>query len=167
MANGDCPIKKSSLVTARAVVQPKLNAVPVRILNLTEEPVVVHRDTKLAELEKLEETMVAGIEPTTNASPQSSCVTDQKRQLLWGLVEGADAELSSEEKETFFHLLLEYADVFAESDEDLGHTDMLEHSIYTGDSPPVRKRVRRIPPHRKEELHQLLQGMLDREVVQP
>ena len=34
----------------------------------------------------------------------------------------------------------------------VGHTTLLEHHIDTGDSPPIRRAPRRIPPHLKEEV---------------
>ena len=67
----------------------------------------------------------------------------------------------------FFHLLLSYADVIADSTADLGRTDKLQHSIHTGDAPPVRQPVRHIPPQRQDEVLTLLQEMLERGVVEP
>ena len=42
-------------------------------------------------------------------------------------------------------LTCEYADVFALNQSELGCTDVIHHSINTGDSPPLRQPVRHIP----------------------
>ena len=76
-------------------------------------------------------------------------------------------ELEPQQKEVFYQLLVSYADVIAESPTDLGQTDCLQHSIDTGDTPPIRQPVRRLPPQRRSEVQQLLQGMLQSGVIEP
>ena len=43
--------------------------------------------------------------------------------MLEGLVEENGANLTSGEREQFLALLLEHADIFASSEQDLGHTN--------------------------------------------
>lgn len=52
-------------------------------------------------------------------------------EQLWKLAEENGTQLTGEE---FFTLLMQYADIFATSKTDLGHTDKLEHKIFTGDA---------------------------------
>ena len=73
-------------------------------------------------------------------------------------------ELSPEEREIFYNLLLKNADVMASSTEDLGRTNKLCHHIDTEQAAPIRQAVRRISPHRREEVKRLL---LKQGVVQP
>ena len=94
-------------------------------------------------------------------------VVEEKREMLWRLVEQSGPELSGEEKEMFFHLLLSYADVFAVSMTDLGRTTKLKHSIHTGNAAPTRQPVRPISPHRRDEIRTILTEMLKKEVVEP
>ena len=87
--------------------------------------------------------------------------------MLWSIVEGTGENLSSAEKEQFYGLLLEYSDVFASSNADLGRTDRLKHSIDTMGSHPICQPFRRVPPPQREEMCQLLSDMLERDVIQP
>ena len=87
--------------------------------------------------------------------------------FLWHIVETSGAQLDQEQKDQFFVLLSEYADVFAQSSTDFGHTDRLRHEIYTGSSPPVRQAARRLSSHRRQEVKKLLKTMLDSNVIQP
>ena len=56
------------------------------------------------------------------------------------------ASIESGEQESLFALLLEYADVFALCNDELGRTNVLQHQIYTGDSLPIRQHFRRVCP---------------------
>ena len=60
-----------------------------------------------------------------------------------------------------------YADVMVSSTSDLGRTGRLHHHIDTGSSPPIRQPVRRISPHRREEVKELLSQMSGRGVIEP
>ena len=162
-------VGKMGLVTARSVVQSTTGRTPIRVINLTQQPTTLHRGTKLAELEEVDECLIAATEPKKVSEDREriSHVSAEKLKCLQELASNAEIDLSEEEKEVFLELLLEYADVFAVSDEDLGHTEQLQHSIHTGDSAPIRQSTRRVPLHRKQEIHDLLQDMLKRKVIQP
>ena len=82
------------------------------------------------------------------------------------MVEECGGELTQEQKQQFFLLLLANADVFAD-DDNPGRTDMVKHRVNTGNSPPIRQPVRRIPAHKREEARHLLQDMLAKGVIQP
>lgn len=62
-------------------------------------------------------------------------------------------------------LLHRWSKVFAAHEEDCGHTDTVQHQIYTGSAPPSREWYRPVPPSLFPELRKLLQGMLDSGVV--
>ena len=49
-------------------------------------------------------------------------------------------------------LLCKYHNVFALNDSELGETDVVTHSIYTGNAPPVRTNPRRLPYVLRKEL---------------
>ena len=120
---------------------------------------MVYAGTELATLEQVE-ARVESVCAVSSGGPAT--VSEENREMLWKLVEESDPELSGEEKEHFLHLLLSYADVFAVSTTDLGRTDKLQHAINTGDSPPTRQPVRRISPHRRDEVRKILDQMLEK-----
>ena len=65
------------------------------------------------------------------------------------------------------NLLLEYADVFAKSADDMGRTGLVKHRINIGDAQPIRQRARRLPIHQRKEEQALIKEMLDRQVITP
>jgi len=62
--------------------------------------------------------------------------------------------------------LVQNQDVFARSSEDLGHTNLVQHKIDTGSSPPIRQNPRRIPLHKREIVDREVKRMLDAGVIE-
>ena len=153
--------KNSAVRVARALVTPEQKEVPVRLLNLRDKSIIVRKGTAVA---KLDAVSAGTVGPTFVSAVQCGAeVSEEKQQLLWKVVENAG--LPEYEQEQLFALLFDYANIFVSDQDDLGHIGKIEHKINTGDSPPIRQPVRRIPPIRQDEAHSLLQGMLQNGVI--
>ena len=73
-------------------------------------------------------------------------------------------EMPSRSELKFF--FLEYQDLFAKYDYDLGNFTAINHSINTGDSLPIKQRIRRSPSKFEGE-EENLKKMLDSGVIKP
>ena len=62
-------------------------------------------------------------------------------------------------------MVTQYADVFALDSSELGTTDVVEHHIHTGDSPPVRQAVRRTPFALREKIEEMVAEMEEQGVI--
>ena len=152
--------KQPHLAVGRAVVEPSSTDVPVCVLNVSDEPVTLYAGAVIATAQPVE--LPTGVNAADQGfSPQ---VDDAKIQLL---VDGCSTNLSAGERDLFYGLLLKHADVLASSTADLGRTDKIHHRIDTGTAQPIRQPVRRISPHRREEVKVLLEQMLANGVVEP
>ena len=100
------------------------------------------------------------ITATNNLSPE-------KKEMLRQMVHEAESQLTEMEMEKLLQLLLSYADVFADSQEELGCTDVSQHQIHTGDARPIHQAPRRIPAGQREEVRTLLQNMQKRDIIRP
>ena len=70
----------------------------------------------------------------------------QKRLCkLFELLKLNESGLAAEELCSLKELISEYSDIFALDPMELGCTDLITHSIDTGDSPPIRQPLRRTP----------------------
>ena len=160
-----------SVLVAAAVVSPlqgdALCSVPIRMVNPLSTEVVVHKGTKIATVEKMDEWMLAPIQLTETAAEEIPEVPMHKQDVLHEIAEQCGVGLTVEEKSQLFHLLLAYADVFADAEDGLGRTGVVKHSIVTGDNPPIKQPCRRVPPTKREHVRQLVQDMLKKDVVQP
>ncbi|CAG2195664.1 unnamed protein product [Mytilus edulis] len=64
-------------------------------------------------------------------------------------------------------LYKEYSSIFSKSSEDIGLTDLVEHTINTGNHPPVRQRPRRIPLARMKDAEAEIQKMVKQDIIEP
>ena len=62
-------------------------------------------------------------------------------------------------------MLLEYADLFALDPSELSSTGIVQHSIDTGDSPPIRQPARRIPFALRGKVNEMVTDMLQQGVI--
>lgn len=78
-----------------------------------------------------------------------------------------DSHLEKDQKKSLLKLLREYEDIFSKSSSDIGRTDVVKHNINTGLESAIKQNLRRIPMHKKQEVKELLNDMLEREVIRP
>ena len=137
--------------------------VPVRLLNPSPDRMVVYKGTKIATVEEMDEIphqAVLAVQPEEKEVPHS------KRHTLSKMVEKYASDLTVEQKEQLFQLLVEYANIFADEGE-LGRTDQITHEINTGSAPRIRQPIRRVPVCQKTELKDLLTDMEKKKVIRP
>ena len=75
--------------------------------------------------------------------------------------------MDQSEREQLRSLLGAYSDVFALDSSELGSTELVTHTIDTGNHHPVRQSARRTPFALRTKVDQLVQEMLDQKVVEP
>lgn len=75
--------------------------------------------------------------------------------------------LSQTERTLLQNVLQSYADVFAKNEFDLGSFTAIEHSIDTGDSRPIKQRLRRTPACFADEEEKHLNKLLGADVIEP
>ena len=94
-------------------------------------------------------------------------VHDRMPDYMKEMFEKSITGLTSEQAEEFGQLLLEYVDIFAKHDLDLGCMKGVEHHINTGNHQPVKQKLRRTPLGFEAEEEKHLQKLLDGEVITP
>jgi hypothetical protein len=86
---------------------------------------------------------------------------------LGKLLEKYSRTLSKEQSKQVSELLLEFKELFAVSDSDLGHTDRVKHKIETGASRPLKQPPRRTPVSLREEVDKDVENMLEKGIIEP
>ena len=76
-------------------------------------------------------------------------------------------DMEEHQKKALEDLVQEFSDVFFTSKQDLGWTDWVYHSIYTGNQAPIKQAPRRLPIHYKQEVDQMLEEMHRQGVIEP
>ena len=84
--------------------------------------------------------------------PLTVCSTYTESLVRYGRVKWCKLNLSKPQQQQLHILLFGYSDVFATNNSNLGRTSLLQHTVQTGDSPPVRQHTRRIPHYQWDEV---------------
>ena len=130
-------LKHSDLMIATAVVTPG-DLIPMRVMNLTGQPVMLYKGTKVASLCGVEE-VVSCQQSVPVSAVHGDCdeMPPMLEEVFQSLLE--NVSLTSDQQDILLSLLIDYADVFAVSDDQLGRTNVLQHEIYIDNVSPIRQ----------------------------
>ena len=139
--------ENTGLVVARTLVDPSGWKVPVLVSNFGQETVMVEPFSEIGMIAQ-----VSAIQPTMDQLPHPSCDPLTLPEHLHGLLERTSSDL----------------DLFPIPDSALtGHTDAVEHTIDTGDSPPVRCAPRCMSPQKITQEEVCIEEMLSGGQIEP
>ena len=154
--------------------------IPLRVLNLTDYPYTLYKDTVAAMCEPVDlveaphiwKNNVAFFQERDKGSSLTNALDDDGEtpsvpEHLSDLFQRSSHLLALDERSQLAQLLTDFADVFAVSSDDLGHTSLVTHQISTGSSLPIRQPARRLPLHKRAEADILLKNMLKKGVIEP
>ena len=173
---------KQQILTGCAVVQTNARHITVPLMNTSDETHVLRKGTvigimratsKVCTQETPYDPLGLGRDrvsklPNSSNSPNCQqtkppCTLDHVAPLMNDLATDITQAQRTELQET----LLEYQDVFSSGPEDVGLTDMVEHTIDTGDSRPIRLPPRRLPISKQQCEADEISKMLQKGVIEP
>eukprot|EP00731_Ephydatia_muelleri_P022232 Em0014g823a len=159
-------MERHGLMVARSVsfVSKGSKEVLVQLLNPSSFPIVLHKQEVVGTLHSLDEhnSMACSAGVDTQGSHNTS-VQSIAKQLVDKVAEG----VTDNEKDELQQLFLKYSGILSQYEGDLGRTDLVYHHIVTGDHKGIKQSGRRLPFHQREEVKELLDGMLERQVIEP
>ena len=135
-----------------ALVHVEGDLVPFVVRNVTAEYISI---PKRAEIGQLEVGFAEQREPDY-VGPDGPQITGQRFAL-------ADSSLTDEQRARAQAVLDKYASMF---DGHLGHTNVLSHTIDTGNHSPVSQPARRVPPHLRNELRAQIDELVRQGVLE-
>ena len=126
----------------------------------------------LGELQPAQELPPTG-DPTESASVMVRQVLVQggegkgrKKELLQ-VLKVDESRLTNVELTQLRRLVEEYNDIFAMDDSELGETNVVHHSINTGEHPPIRQAPRRVPFVLRKKIEEMVDEMVQKGIIQP
>src|SRR5271167_5220726 len=75
------------------------------------------------------------------------------------------SDLDDKQKAQLVKLLTEFSDVCSQGDHDLGRTNIINYTIDTGDTPPIKQPLRRTNPIQTKQIEEMVQKMLEQGVI--
>ena len=164
---------RKGVFLSEAAVEPDAdNCVVVVLENHRCEPVEVEEGQVLGRLHEAKLWVDIGNESQEEQGDLVSAVmqSDFTKERMQRLKDGWQVEersLVGEEMKSLKSLVCEYADVFALDSSELGSTDLVTHTIDTGDSPPIKQSARRTPFALRQVMEEMVEKMLEQGVVEP
>jgi len=148
---------------------------PIRVMNVSSRPVELKSGSVVANLQPLE--VVNEVEGDTRRkttlSDQTSATADNDKgqqkipEFVEYLMRGVDDSLPESASLALSDILKDHADVFSQSEYDLGRTNIISHHIDTTDARPVRQPLRRYPPAHLEAISTHVDNMLNQGIIEP
>lgn len=154
---GGGEIASKGLVIGRTLVDAEKDIIPVRVYNSGDSPCDVEEGVIVGMISTAE------IESPESRSQKSDDIPPHLKDLYDRSIHNLDPQYHHQVKSC----LIDYADIFSKTSQDIGRTDIVQHGIKTGDARPVRQKSRRHPHCNQEEIDRQVQDLLDREVIEP
>ena len=145
------------LQITRTLIAIRVLEVPVRVMNVLHHPVTWEKGAMVSSLEQM-----VVMTPTTEETRPAPDLT-----FKVDLLDAVDEEIQPAEKEAVSQLLDEFEDVFERGEYDLGSTDIVEHTIDTGDYKPIRQPLRRNPLPNLQAITEQTSEMLRQVLIEP
>ena len=162
-----------SVLIANTLVSLKNETLPVRIMNSSNDEILIKKGTVLGKIEE-----VINILPLSDEEVDSDKICSQnclrvnnlraKKQMpehLKELFDKSAGQLTVEQASRLRDLLTENSDLFANSPSDLGKTNVVEHTIDTGTAKPIKQAARRPPRTLAGKEDEIIQEQLKAGVI--
>ena len=148
--------EKTPVLVARVIARPQNQEVPLRVLNPTKEPQTLYKDMTIASVQEFEELPPRPCQPLPKED-----TTAFLNMFEW------PTDLEETELFRLQALMIEYHEVFAKSDADLGCLTECPHRIELLDKPPTPARPYRIPRAQEATLKEQLDKLLEANIIRP
>jgi len=153
---------------ARAIVPVHNNSSFCRVLNPTNATVYLKRHTPLGITSSLPINAVC--EYTKSTSPQPTPLIDSSTQLQELQAKGLQVDatgFSDAQRDQLIALLYANRDLFTSDLSELPGTDVMTHTIDTGDARPIRQRPYRHSVEARKEIDRQIDVLLESGIIEP
>ena len=159
----------------KVVAKPTEGAIPVRLFNLSPIPKTIFHGSTVGEFYPLFEegnqscpdfcyfiATEKGGKPAMCSAVGCESTLPPVKQLF----PIDNPSLTEHEKESVYEILERHPAVISGSKSDLGEAKEVEHSIDTGDQPPIRIPPRRLPIHKRDVIKKEVEAMLKDDIIE-
>ena len=155
--------ENTGLVVGRTLVDPSGWKVAVLVSNFGQETVMVEPFSEIGMIAQ-----VSAIQPVMYQPSRPVCDPSMLPEHLRGLLDRTSHDLDDSQRGQLANTLLQFMDLFPMPGSALtGHTDAVEHTIDTGDSPPIRCAPRRMSPQKIKQEETCVEEMLTGGQIEP
>ena len=154
-----------NMIVARTLVKPESGRCLVQVCNLSTNEIKLKQGSNVGAASQ-------GFVAHSDEVPESQTTVNSSQPLPEHLQALYDdtcnrENLSETAKAGLRTLLCKHSRLFAESDDDLGRTHLVQHDIQTSEAAPIRQPPRRVPEAQREIMEEEVAKMLRQGVVEP
>lgn len=163
-------VERKGLLVAKSLVKVNRDIIPLRVVNLLDEPCRLYKGTIAATGEDVKSEDVCVFEKVQSVSTEETTTDFEPQKIpehLKDLIDRSSVHLPSNEQNILKDLLCSYQHSFSKDSSDLGHTTLVRHEINTGNSRPIKQRPRRIPLAKLKEASQEISKMKSEGIIEP
>ena len=155
-------MENKEIVVARVLVDDQSEIIPVHVFNPQEKEVKIFKETILrVRHQVLGDTEGKSYTARTDILDAFIC------KHLTMIIDECQEWLNEEQMRDVIRLMSDLSDIFSKSKDDLGHTDIEEHQINTGDARPKKQESYPFPLSKRQAERSEVQQMLENIVIEP
>ena len=143
------------MVTSSVAKMTGNRFIPVLLVNNTNKTYTVRKGCPLAKIEQVQGNEIMSVSECTNTS--NTCQTHETFECV---------DVPDKHRQEILDLLKANADLFAQKDSELSHTDTVKMKINTGDNPPIKFRSYRTPLNNRKVIDDAIDEMLNAKIIQ-
>ena len=155
--------ENTGLVVGRTLVDPSGWKVPMLVSNFGQETVMVEPFSEIGMIAQ-----VSAIQPVMHQPSRPFCDPSMLPEHLRGLLDRTSHDLDDSQRGQLANTLLQFVDLIPVPGSALtGYTDAVEHTIDTGDSPPIRCAPHMMSPQKIKQEETCVEEMLTGGQIEP
>lgn len=154
-------IKSRGLLMARSLVNTKNGKEYMSVINTNKKDAILNKDMPVASLGTVD-----CIKEKSNFEQIQTSVHSVLPQHLQELFKRSSENLSYSQANKLEQVLMEFQDIFMSQDGILGQTNVVEHTIDTGESKTIKLPLRRVPIAQRQIVESDLHTMLKQNIIE-
>ena len=166
------PIQLDDFLTIyECAIKPTCTSIPIRVLNEGNENIEIDIGTIIGNLYTLSSQPISDfqlLEPSSDAHlPHKSNDDHQGNNFnQFPQIDLSKTKLTHIQHQQAKMLINEYADIFATKEAPYGKTDLITHTINTGDAEPIKQRAYRCSPKIRDEINKKCEELLEQDLIE-
>ena len=162
-----CELGDAGIMMPRALITVKADTILCSVTNFSEQKVTLRRGLAWGQLAPVENS-INSINEKQDAEMTGPCKsTSEIPDFLAEMVETAKSNVDHEEFAEVCQLIARHKNAFAGPDDPLGRTNIVKHTIDTGDAKPIKQAARRMNEFQRKIADEEIDKMLAKDVIFP
>lgn len=156
---GGGELARHGLVLARSLVTAEADVLPLRLFNPGNNKITLRQGTMVG--------MISPAEVHESGERTENSGNDEVPSYLQDLLQRSLSNIDPKYHQAIKQCLVDFQDVFSSGSHDLGRTNAVRHHIETGNSRPIRQRLRRHPIVNQQEIDRQVKSLVQEGLIEP